>query len=278
MAVRIDTHTHFYDPSRDQGIPWPPADNELLYRTCLPQHHRALAEPCGITGTVVVEASAWVEDNRWILDLGEREPWIAGFIGHIDPGDDFDSHLDHHADHPLFLGLRFGGGHFDEESAAVDAAIGALASRDLTLDVLIRGRQQVVGVARIAAAYPDLRIVVNHVAHVPIDGAAPDPEWVEWMGQLASHPQVYVKVSGFVELSTEQPAPTDPQHYQATFTALLDAYGGDRLVFGSNWPVCERAAPLAAVVGAVEAFVGEHPGLEENIWWKNAKAAYRFDL
>ena len=67
----IDTHTHFYDPTRPQGVPWPSKENELLYRTVLPQHHRALAEREGVTGTVVVEASKWLEDNQYVLDLAD---------------------------------------------------------------------------------------------------------------------------------------------------------------------------------------------------------------
>ena len=81
----IDTHTHFYDPRRPEGIPWPGKDNELLYRPVLPQHHRALSQPEGVTGTVVVEASGWLEDNQYILDLAADDPWIVGLVGHIDP-------------------------------------------------------------------------------------------------------------------------------------------------------------------------------------------------
>jgi hypothetical protein len=60
----VDTHTHFYDPSRPQGVPWPPRDDKLLYRTVLPKDYRALPVPRPVTGTVVVEASPWVEDNQ----------------------------------------------------------------------------------------------------------------------------------------------------------------------------------------------------------------------
>lgn len=278
MTHRIDTHTHFYDPTRPQGIPWPPADNELLYRTVLPEHHQDLARPLGITGTVVVEASAWFEDNQWILDLADADPWIVGFIGHIDPGEDFEAQLAIHADHPRFLGIRLGGGHFDHVSVAVDAAVAELAHRQLTLDVLIRGADQADGVARLAQMHPDLHIVLNHVAHVPIDGQSPESGWVESMRILAAHPQIYCKVSGFVELATEQPAPTDPAHYQPTFEALLSMFGEDRLIFGSNWPVSDRAAPLSVVVAAVESFVAAHPALADRIWWHNGQVAYRFVL
>src|SRR5690348_7440947 len=59
----IDTHTHFYDPSRAEGVPWPTRDEKRLYRTVLPKDYRALRVPRPVTGTVVVEASPWVEDN-----------------------------------------------------------------------------------------------------------------------------------------------------------------------------------------------------------------------
>ena len=56
----VDTHTHFYDPSRPQGVPWPSPNDDVLYRTTLPEHYRELAVPMGVSGTVVVEASAWL--------------------------------------------------------------------------------------------------------------------------------------------------------------------------------------------------------------------------
>src|SRR5689334_25281079 len=72
----IDTHTHFYDPNRPQGVPWPPRDDKLLYRTVLPKEYRAQPVPRPVTGTVVVEASPWVEDTQWVLDLAAKAPCI----------------------------------------------------------------------------------------------------------------------------------------------------------------------------------------------------------
>ena len=90
----VDTHTHFYDPYRPEGVPWPPQDNSLLYRRVLPDDYKAVALTEGVTGTVVVEASEWVEDNRWILELAATEPFIVGFVGNLDPeSDDFERHL-----------------------------------------------------------------------------------------------------------------------------------------------------------------------------------------
>ena len=87
-----------------------------------------------------------------------------------------------------------------------------------------------------------------------------------------------MKVSGYVEAATQQPAPEDPQHYQPTFLALLDSFGEDRLIFGSNWPVCERSGTMKTIVNAVEVFCQDYPEIEEKIWWRNGQAAYRFSL
>src|SRR5690242_19820768 len=79
----IDTHTHFYDPSRPQGVPWPPKNDPVLYRTVLPAEFRSITEPLGVRGTVVVEASALVEDNAWILEIAKNEPFLLGLVGHL---------------------------------------------------------------------------------------------------------------------------------------------------------------------------------------------------
>ncbi len=81
----IDTHTHFYDPTRPGGVPWPPKDDAVLYRRVLPGDYRALPKPRRVAATVVVEASPWLEDNQWILDLAAKDPFIVGFVGNLNP-------------------------------------------------------------------------------------------------------------------------------------------------------------------------------------------------
>src|SRR5688572_29594071 len=103
----IDCHTHFYDPSRPGGVPWPGKDDKVLYRTVLPKHFREVAGPLGVTGTVVVEASPLVEDNQWLLDLAKDEPWIVGIAGHLSPGGEgFGGHIERFAKTPLYRGIR----------------------------------------------------------------------------------------------------------------------------------------------------------------------------
>lgn len=93
----------------------------------------------------------------------------------------------------------------------------------------------------------------------------------------AASPQVYCKVSALAELAAVQPAPTDPGYYRPTLDALWRAFGPDRLVFGSNWPVSDRAAPFAAVVAVVrQYFEGKGRAAADGYWLGNARRAYRF--
>ena len=276
----IDTHVHFYDPERPQGVPWPPADNALLYRTVLPEHCKTLAVPEGVTGVIVVEASPWVEDNQWILDLAEDEPFIVGFVGDLYPeeSDDFEKNLDRFAANPLFRGIRIGGGGDVRKikTDAIASKLHKLAERDLELD-LLTNPDELPEISALAARIPDLRIVIDHVAYVPIDGKAPNAKWAKDMRAVAKHPHVYCKVSGIVERTRKQPAPDDLAYYVPTLDALWEIFGEDRVIYGSNWPVCERAAGYSTVFRIVSEYVkGRGEEASEKYFWKNAKTVYKW--
>lgn len=183
----IDTHTHFYDPSRPEGVPWPPADNELLYRTVLPEHWKGVAEPEGVTGTVVVKASAWLDDNQWILDLATNDPAIVGLVGHIDPRrSEFGAELRHYAANPLFRGIRCGAGYFEDiQSGSFLGDMRLLTELDLQLDVLLR-EDHFPELIKLAQSVPNLRIVIDHIGHMPIDGNPIQSGWVEQYKRLGA--------------------------------------------------------------------------------------------
>lgn len=274
----IDTHTHFYDPSRPEGVPWPPADNELLYRTVLPEHWKAVAEPEGVTGTVVVEASAWLDDNQWVLDLATDDSSIVGLVGHIDPGrSEFGSELRQHAVNPLFRGIRCGAGYFaDVHSGSFLDDMRLLAELDLQLDVLLRDTDfpQLI---KLAQSVPDLRIVIDHIGHMSIDGNPIQPRWVEQYKRLGAEPNIHMKVSALIEQSTIQPAPDDVEHYRPTLDVLWDAFGEERLIYGSNWPVCERAGDYALNMKIVRNYFGaKGEAAAAKYFWQNAKRVYQW--
>jgi predicted TIM-barrel fold metal-dependent hydrolase len=277
----IDTHTHFYDPSRPQGVPWPPSNDNLLYRRVLPKDYRALPVPRAVTGTVVVEASSWLEDNQWVLDLAANDPFIVGLVGNLPIGTkEFAGHLKRFAANKIFRGIRIGARKADElqgESAFI-RDLKLLAERDLSLDLL--GGPEILPFAfRLAQIIPRLRIVIDHLAGVAVDGKAPPADWARQMKALATAPSIYFKISGLVEGTGKSngSAPRDAAFYAPVLNAMREMFGPERLIYGSNWPVSERFAPLATVQGIVEDYFGAQGHRELNqVFGQSGKAAYRW--
>lgn len=287
MTQIIDTHTHFFDPQRPQGVPWPSPDNADLYRTTLPEHFLAAAAGHGVTHTVVVEASPWLADNQWILDLaGDPQragrTAIAGFVGNLSASSsdaDFRRNLDRFAEHPLFRGIRLGRDAVTGRGrAALAATVRALAERGLALDLLV-GADELPAVVDLCDAAPEAHLVIDHVGHVRVDGKAPDPAWCAGMAALANAPHVYCKISGLVEQAAPQPAPAQAAFYEPTLDALWERFGAERLLYASNWPVCRKGAPYATVFAIAQAYVERHgPDAAARVFRENAIACYRLPL
>jgi predicted TIM-barrel fold metal-dependent hydrolase len=278
-AAVLDTHVHVYDPARPQGVPWPPPADKLLFRTTLPQDYRALPAPRPADGVIVVEASPWPEDNQWVLELAAREPLIAGVVGNLRPGDPaFAGLLARFAANPLFRGVR-------TREATLEAGLADQAfMRDLR-DIARRGLcfdvhtppAWVNHAERLAREVPELRLVVNHIAGAAVTGGPPDAAWLRLMDALARRPQVFMKVSGLVEGTrrTAGDAPSDPAFYAPVLDALWERFGADRLLYGSNWPVSGRYAPLATVQSiALAYFSRKGQAALDKVFWQNARAAY----
>lgn len=275
----IDCHTHFYDPARPQGVPWPGRGETQLYRRVLPPEYQGLARPFGVTGTVVVEASAWFEDNRWLLDLARAEPFIVGVVGNLAPGrDEFAGQIRGLAKDRLFRGLRVSGAAvagLAETRTWRDLAL--LADLDLSLDTN-GGADSLRAVATVARAVPRLRIIIDHVANVRIDGAAPPTPWQEAMRLAGDQPNVFCKVSGLVEgTGRRQTAPRDLDIYRPVLDHVWQCFGARRVIYGSNWPVSALFADFATVHGLVKSyFVEKGADAARRYFSENARAAYKW--
>src|SRR5215471_10065779 len=136
----IDTHIHLFDPGRPQGVPWPPKGNATLYKPAMPDRYRKIATPLGIVGAIEVEASPWLEDNQWVLDVAATDMIIVGTVGDLEPGmPEFRKHLERFHRNPLFRGIRYGnlwGRNIGKELARPEfvASLKELAAVDLALD------------------------------------------------------------------------------------------------------------------------------------------------
>ncbi len=280
-TVRIvDTHTHFYDPTRAQGVPWPDPKDTLLYRTVAPAEYRKLAEPHGVRGTVVVEASPWVEDNHWLLDLAAREPFILGVVGNLDPlATDFPANLERFAKNPKFRGIRVAGKQLAEkgaEAAYLDS-IRRLADAGLSLDV--NGTSEYLAhIPAVARAVPKIRIIVNHV------GSAGSPvklkqEWRDGIRAAAENERVFCKVSALPEQSGMPvgKAPTETSFYRPILDTVWEAFGEKRVIFGSNWPVSNNGTSFENVMAIVRPFFAEKGAVASRRYFEsNAHEAYRW--
>ena len=275
----IDTHTHFYDPSRTQGVPWPNKDDDFLYRTVLPNEYKAMTMPLGVRGTVVVEASKWFEDNLWILKLARTDPFIVGLVGNLQLNSiDFDEHFEQLNTNPLFRGIRLGGGIVKAITQPEQIKLERLAFSDLQLDIL-GGADMLPSVAKLAENIPHLRIVINHVGAALIDGQSPDHGWVEAMQMGAKQPNIYCKVSGLVECVSDKtrPPPNKVGFYTPVLDLLWNEFGEDRLIYGSNWPVSARFSNYETVQRLVlDYFEPKGKDVVAKVFWRNSKAVYKW--
>jgi predicted TIM-barrel fold metal-dependent hydrolase len=249
----------------------------MLYRTVHPKNYRALPVPRPVTGTVVVEASPWVEDNQWVLDLAAKEPFVVGVVGNLPVGTkDFAAHLKRFAAIKLFRGIRLRDRKLDDPAFLADLRL--LNDYDLSLD-LVNGGDILLFAERLAKMLPDLRIIIDHLAGLKVDGNAPPADWVGKVQALVPRPNVYFKLSGLVEGTgrSDGSAPRDVEFYCPVLDAVHDILGPDRLVYASNWPVSELFAPLATVQGIIVDYFRSHGRqTEARVFAKNAEAVYRW--
>lgn len=273
----IDTHTHFYDPSRPQGVPWPPKDS-TLYRTTLPPRYAQMTRELAVKGTIVVEASPWVEDNQWVLDLAKDNPIIVGMVGHLQPGTpDFKVHLKRFAANRLFRGIRIGGAGLDASLAKPGFVDDLQRLADAGLELDVNGSAAMFpGLVRLAARVSGLRIVINHLPYALPPAEPARGEAQRGLRELGANPLVYAKVSGILRhIGGRTPITLDL--YQAALEELWELFGSGRVVYGSDWPVSERMGSYATVQQvAADFFALKGPDAMDRYFYRNSISAYRW--
>lgn len=264
----IDAHTHFYDPYRKQGVPWPAKTDALLYRRVLPKDFRAAAKGMNVAGTVVVEASPWLEDNQWILDLAKKDKFIVGFVGNLEiESRDFGKQIDRFAANRIFRGIRLNDGRIRTglDRPAVVEGLRLLAERGLTLDA-IGGNEVLRTAVRVSDAVPELRIVIDHLPFV---------DQSPLIRELRARPNVFAKVSGILR-EVDGRVPMDVAFYRDALDEVWETFGADRVVYASNWPVCEKWGSYRQVQTlATSYFEGKGVEAMRRYFFENSRKAYR---
>lgn len=267
----IDTHVHFYDPGRPQGVPWPPKDDALLYRRTLPTEFRQATAGQGIRGVIIVEASGWLEDNQWVLDVAEDDPLVVGVVGRLEPGKkEFRHHLLRFTKSPLFRGIRLSGNPIAAGLSSPDWTddVRRLADAGLQLDA-IGGESMFADLLRLSDRIPSLPIIIDHLPfYTPGVNAA--------MRELTKRPQIYAKVSGVLR-NVEGRVPSDVGAYKTSLDEVWDVFGKDRVIYASNWPVSNKMASYPVVLRVMkEYFTAKGHDEAERYFWRNSLAAYKW--
>ena len=281
----IETHIHFYQPSRPGGVPWPPAANTTLYRDVLPPEYEHLARLNGIVASGIVEASPLVEDNAWILDLVRGNPFFCFFVGQLELGTpDFGRHLQRLAMDRRFVGIR--SYLWSPPEITLDAAqlrdLRDLARRGMTLDIISRGTTNPKPLVQaLCTTVPNLRIIIDHLGGA--QGATPTPEWALSIRRLAELcPNLSMKFSSFYDMyqvgdgNAPWVAPLDLAAYKAHLDVLLVAFGPDRLIWGSNWPVSNMGGGFAEQIKLAEDYLAPlGQEVRDKVMLRNALKFYR---
>ena len=258
----IDAHLHLwkYDPA-EYG--WIDGTMGVLQRDFLPADARALMQRAGVGACIAVQARQTLEETRWLLELADRNPCIAGVVGWIDlQSDDLAAQLDAFAGQPRLVGVR----HIVQaepddflERPQFRRGIAQLARTGLSYDILVYARQMPAAVS-FAGAFPDQHFVLDHLGKPDIRHGE-YRQWQTQLARLAAMPNVWCKLSGLV---TE----ADWRNWthgmlRPYIDAALDAFGPSRLMMGSDWPVCTLAASYSAVLDLIDAAIGEYSADEQ---------------
>ena len=234
----IDSHHHLWHYSAAE-YDWIPPGSPLAQDQLLDQL-TAATSAAGVDGTVVVQARQTVEESDWLLSLADQSELVAGVVGWVPLIDrEVADPLERLAAHQKFKAVRHVlQGEADEYFLRDDFhhGLSLLPGFDLRYDLLLFQRQLPVAI-RLVDRQPDLGIIIDHLAKPEIRNGRIDPEWKAGMAELAKRDNILgVKISGMV---TEVLDPEiDESTLRAYFEEALALFGADRLMFGTDWPVC----------------------------------------
>lgn len=278
---RIDTHIHLYDTEREGSVVFiNPEDHKKIYFPHPPQEFISTAGPAGIALAIVVEASKRREDNDWLVGTVNGSDAILACIGNLDPRDpDYEGDLERLAKHEKFRGIRIRPAtSIDYADPEVVEVLGRLDELGLVLELGQNvGTSEVVTIAR---QYPGMHIIMNHLAGGrKKDGIVGPANWGERLATLAAEPNIYCKVSMVYYLSGEDPAPTDVAFYRPMIDPVVDAFGPERVMFGSNWTLSEMRGSYIDMIKMFDAYcAGRNDLSPEKFYTLNALKAYGLTL
>ncbi|MEZ4774632.1 MAG: amidohydrolase family protein [Bacteroidia bacterium] len=255
--MNLDAHQHFwkYD-AKDYG--WIGDSMKVIKRDFYPDELAKEQQNAGFEGAISVQARQTLAENDFLLGLAEHYDWIKGVVGWVDLcSDQAEDQLELFASHPKAVGVR----HVVHDEPDDDfmlredfrRGIGLLKKYHMTYDLLLFPKHLSRAIS-LVNEFPEQPFVLDHIAKPHIKAQRFSP-WTEDIRQLAAFPNVYCKLSGMVTETQWQ------KWTNADFTPYLDvvwnAFGEDRLMIGSDWPVCKLSGEYAETMGIVRTYVSQ---------------------
>lgn len=272
----IDSHQHFwqYHPSK---FPWIDDEMKILQADFMPPDLKQEMDRYGIDGCVAVQAGQTEGETKFLLELAEEYPFVRGVVGWLDlEAHDLEKKLEHYTRFDRFRGLRHIVHDEPDDRFLLRPdflrGIETLGKYDLCYDILIFARHLPVAV-EFANRFPDQKFVLDHIAKPEIRDQKIG-SWEKGIRELAKHPHMYCKVSGMVTEADWNGWASDD--FRPYLDVVFDAFGPERLLFGSDWPVCKLAASYGEVLQLVEEYIGSYPQTDqEQIMGLNAMKCYK---
>ncbi len=272
---RIDAHQHFwkYHPVRDA---WITDEMTAIQRDFLPDDLKPILDANGVSGCVAVQADQSEGETLFLLDLAERYPFVKGVVGWVDlQAVDVAERLMYFRQYPKLKGFRHivqseQDPHFLLRPAFLNG-VESLGKQGYTYDLLVKPHQ-LEATLEFVRSLPTQPLVIDHLAKPGIQAGIREP-WAAQMAAIAKHEHVYCKLSGMVtEADWKRWKPADFRFY---IQHILHVFGPERVMFGSDWPVCRLAADYEQVVELVaEVASGFAAHEQQSIWYQCAADFY----
>lgn len=278
--MRIDAHQHYWKLERGD-YDWLTPDMEILYRDYEPCDLAAALQEQRIDKTIVVQAAATTEETEYLLSLADDNDTIAAVVGWVDLTDAGGmEQLEQFREHPKFAGFRIMIQDMPDATVVLEPnyikALQQVEAMQLPVDLLVKSDQLDVLTA-LMKHVPQLQGVVNHIAKPRIAEGIWEP-WAIQMKELAQYPNLYCKLSGMVTEADH--AGWQQEDFNAYIQMVIACFGWDRIMYGSDWPVCLLAADYSEVLQVLIAALPEDVTVEqrEKLFGNNAIQFYRLNI
>lgn len=274
----VDCHVHVWQLSRPAGLSWLKKDDPILYKDFLPPAFEEIAKANGVTGVVLVQAGQSLPDNQWNLDISKHNPslfrGVVGNLSEVIGTDAFAPLFSELCKDPRYLGYRLSGRYQEGLSEALFRDLTSTAKAGKAVDFLAGG-YSLADIRTIAQRLPQLRIMVNHMGNLRLDGKPLNEEWAKDFRELAKQPNVVCKISALYGRVEKQPAPKDLEFYRPILDLCFECYGEDRLIYGSDWPVAATTGDYASLLALTRSYFNDK-GVEVNakVFHRNAMKFY----